>query len=78
MLSVSIPSAMESNLSVIEVAAQKSKPGVKTPSRANDERVDDATQRGGEANADATTVGDEAVSRAMDVEKSPFEVEGEA
>ncbi|KAL2057809.1 hypothetical protein ABVK25_002193 [Lepraria finkii] len=78
MLSVSIPSAMESNLSVMEVAAQKSKPGVKTPSRANDERVDDATQRGGEANADATTVGDEAVSRAMDVEKSPFEVEGEA
>lgn len=78
LLSVSIPSAMESNLSVMEVAAQKSKPGVKTPSRANDERVDDATQRGGEANADATTVGDEAVSRAMDVEKSPFEVEGEA
>ena len=78
LLSVSMPSAMESSLSVMEVAAQKSKPGVKTPSRANDEKVDDATQKWGEANADAAAVGNEAVSKAMDVEKSPFEVEGEA
>ena len=34
LLSVSLPSAMESSLSVVEVAAQTSKPGVKTPSRA--------------------------------------------
>lgn len=32
LLSVSLPSAMGSSLSVVEVAAQKSKPGVQTPS----------------------------------------------
>lgn len=47
LLSVSMPSAMESSLSVVEVAAQTSKPGVKTPSRSADdgrrdnERTDD-------------------------------------
>ena len=76
LLSVSMPSAMESSLSVMEVAAQKSKPGVKTPSRANDGNGNDDV---GEGNADVLAVGNEAVNnKVMDVEKSPFEVEGEA
>ena len=80
LLSVSMPSAMESSLSVMEVAAQKSAPGVQTPSRANNWMGGDGTPEVGQPDpgAEAVAVGNEAVSKAMDVEKSPFEVEGEA
>ena len=80
LLSVSMPSAMESSLSVVEVAAQKSAPGIQTPSRANNAMGDDGARDENQPGpgADAVTVGNEAVTKAMDVEKSPFEVEGEA
>ncbi len=88
LLSVSIPSGMESSLSMVEVAAQTSKPGVKTPSRSaddgrrDDERTDDiggsdtAVIRAG--NGAALAAGNDEVETAMGVEKSPFEVQGEA
>ena len=81
LLSVSLPQAMESSLSVMEVASQKSKPGVKTPSRANDggkgkdgqeDRVDASDDGGGGDGVGGNTMG------ISIVEKSPFEVEGEA
>ncbi len=86
LLSVSMPSAMESSLSVVEVAAQKSKPGVKTPSRAADESKDVKHDAEG---PDIQGVGDgggggglassnDGVRKAMEMPKSPFEVEGEA
>lgn len=89
LLSVSTPSAMESSLSVVEVAAQKSKPGVKTPSRAEDKRKEDVeegianAERQGEGMGEVVAVGSEGVDdgivgEAIGVEKSPFEVEGEA
>ncbi len=86
LLSVSLPQAMESSLSVMEVASQKSKPGVKTPSRANDEgKGGDDERDGQEDSVDAgdndgvggNTRGGNAVGIGV-VEKSPFEVEGEA
>ena len=74
LLSVSLPQAMESSLSVMEVASQKSKPGVKTPSRANEGKGDNV-----EDGQDSVDAGD-GVGNTMGigVEKSPFEVEGEA
>lgn len=93
LLSVSMPSAMESSLSVVEVAAQKSKPGVKTPSRAGDKLKEDVVvveeitpvenQGEGIGKVVTTPMGSEGVDngvvgKAMGVEKSPFEVEGEA
>ena len=82
LLSVSMPSAMESNLSVMEVAAQHSKPGVKTPSRANDP-VETTVQGVPDLQVESveegrTALGDEDVRKTAIVEKSPFEVEGEA
>ena len=77
---------MESSLSVMEVASQKSKPGVKTPSRAGNDGA-------GKQDDDEDGHGDSVVNHAGDddgvgnnnamgigvvVEKSPFEVEGEA
>lgn len=83
LLSVSLPSAMESSLSVMEVAAQKSKPGVKTPSRAaddvkTDEGDGDELNLEGEDNGGVRDVSNDSVGKAMGAEKSPFEVEGEA
>ena len=88
LLSVSMPSAMGSSLSVVEVAAQTSKPGVKTPSRsADDGRRDDETTDDsggpdtaviGAGNRSAFAAGNDGVEKAMGVEKSPFEVEGES
>lgn len=93
LLSVSMPSAMESSLSVMEVAAQKSKLGVKTPSRAEDKKREDMEEgiakaerereREEQGTGEAVTVGSEAVGndvvgKATGEEKSPFEVEGEA
>ncbi len=88
-----MPSAMESSLSVMEVAAQKSKLGVKTPSRAEDKKREDMEEgiakaerereREEQGTGEAVTVGSEAVGndvvgKATGEEKSPFEVEGEA
>ena len=79
LLSVSLPQAMESSLSVMEVASQKSKPGVKTPSRAGAKEDED----GQESNVvvhdpGADEVGNNTMGIGVVVEKSPFEVEGEA
>lgn len=82
LLSVDLPSAMESSLSVVEVTTQREKPGVKTPSRAEDDKanenngnnVDDS----GIGKNEAVTAGNDGIGKAMGVEKSPFEVEGEA
>ena len=88
LLSVSLPQAMESSLSVMEVASQKSKPGVKTPSRAtvnNDGGKEGEGGHGQEGSVVVNHPGDDdavgnsnAVGIGVVVEKSPFEVEGEA
>ena len=79
LLSVDLPSAMESSLSVVEVTTQREKPGVKTPSRAEDDR---ATENNGNDGKDSETGNSGAVSaendgivKEMSVEKSPFEFE---
>ena len=63
-----LPSAMESSLSIGEVAAQKSAPGAITPS---------IEKKRLETKGDSSARGDEIVKVDF-VEKSPFEVEGEA
>ena len=85
-----MPGAMESSLSVNEVAAQTSKPGVKTPSRAagrgvsgGEGGVADESQGSGvrtaeESGRDGLGFCNDAVTNAANVPKSPFEVEGEA
>ena len=82
LLNVDLPSAMESSLSVAEVTTQREKPGVKTPSRAE---VDKANENNGNnegesgtGNNGAVIAGNDGVGKAIGVEKSPFEVEGEA
>lgn len=75
LLSVSMPSAMESSLSVMEVAAQRSKPGVQTPSLEKDGKgVNEGTGVSVEAGHGVTVP----AVHVMGAEKSPFEVEGEA
>ena len=81
LLSVGLPSAMESSLSVVEVTTQREKPGVQTPSRAEDDR---ASEKNGNKVEDVATVNSGAASgdkdgigKAMNVEKSPFD-EGES
>ena len=71
LLSVGMPEALESSLSVVEVAAQKSKPGVKTPSREKD-------GLGPEAQDGVATLCDDINATSLGPGKSPFEVEGEA
>ena len=65
LLSVDMPSAMESSTSVLEVAAQKSKPGLQTPSREKDGVASSGIELG-------------SATLSLGTEKSPFEVEGEA
>ena len=112
LLSVSMPDATESSLSVVEVAAQTSKPGVQTPSigrktgypdgvpklpppRRRGVRIKSAS-KGSTSTEDAksseatdamptttammatTTLVTPAVGPGIVVDKSPFEVEGEA
>ena len=85
LLGVDMPSAMESSLSVVEVTTQMEKPGVKTPSRANDDKVNEnsgnKTESSGTGNSGtsgAVAAVNDGVGKTMDVQKSPFEVEGEA
>ena len=81
LLGVDLPSAMESSLSVVEVTTQREKPGVKTPSRAEDgtnEINGTMSDDTGTGNDGAVTAGNDGIGRAMSVEKSPFELEGEA
>lgn len=87
LLSVSMPSAMESSLSVVEIVAQHSKPGVKTPSRSAEEGrrgTETAEEDEGSNPADVATgsgndtaAGNHGLDKVIGVEKSPFEVEGE-
>ncbi|KAL6721148.1 pre-rRNA processing [Lecanora helva] len=91
LLSVSMPSTTESSLSVGEVAAQTSKPGVQTPSRAeggggsenkgeanNDRRNNGLDVRVvEESGGDDSTTNNGWQSKAVDVPKSPFEAEGD-
>ena len=80
-LSVDLPSAMESSLSVVEVTTQREKPGVKTPSRAEDDRATENNRNNGEdlgmGNSGAVFADHDGIGKAVGVEKSPFEVEGE-
>lgn len=88
MLSVSMSGAMGSSLSVVEVAAQTSKPGVKTPSRSAEAGRQDEVPGGdsggpnivvaGEGTEAVVSAEDGVKATATDEEKSPFEVEGEA
>lgn len=66
LLGVELPSAMASSLSMVEVAAQKEKPGVQTPSR-KDGLLPATSTENGTDNGQAAGEG-----------KSPFDVEGEA
>jgi len=87
-LTVSMPSAMESSLSMVEVAAQTSKPGVKTPSRsANDGRRDNDRRDDvggldtaviGLGNETASAANNDGAQNAMGHEKGPFAVQGKA
>ncbi|CAD6571718.1 MAG: hypothetical protein ASARMPREDX12_004663 [Alectoria sarmentosa] len=82
LLSVDLPSAMESSLSVVEVTTQRERPGVKTPSRAEDDKVNENKGNdvvdAGTGNDGTATAGNGRIERAVCVERSPFEVEGEA
>ena len=78
---MSLPQAMESSLSVMEVASQKSKPGVKTPSRAGAKEDEDGHGHGNSVvvhDPRADDVGNNTMGIGVVVEKSPFEVEGDA
>ena len=81
-LSVDLPSAMESSLSVVEVTTQREKPGVKTPSRVEDDKANENNGNNvdgsGISKNEAATAGNDGIGMAIGVEKSPFEVEGEA
>lgn len=81
-LGVNLPSAMESSLSVVEVTTQREKPGIKTPSRGEVDRASENNENSvidsGTGGDGAMTAEDDGVAKAMGVEKSPFEVEGEA
>jgi hypothetical protein len=77
--------AAESCLSVVEVAVQKEKPGVQTPSRGRDAAVKRRQQNaGGVALGDGADSQKEAAASGngnavpLQAVKSPFEVEGEA
>ncbi len=75
LLGVEMAGAMTSALSVVEVTAQREKPGVQTPSRKMDIRTE--RTRGGEEGIELRS-DDGMTVRPMGQEKSPFEVEGEA
>ena len=77
--------AMESSLSVVEVASQSEKRGVRTPSRkestgGNGVRVDADARSGGSGNERGNDVAVPVAVNPGSMEdlKSPFEVEGEA
>ena len=94
LLSVSQPSAMESSLSVMEVAAQHSKPGEETPSLKKEEEAKTAGNGNGSGNRSREDVivklegvrledlddseATPVMETSLGVGKSPFEVEGEA
>lgn len=82
LLSVDLPSAMESSLSVVEITTQREKPGVQTPSRAEDDKASENNGNKGEdsamGNGGAASGDKDGFGTAIGVEKSPFEVEGEA
>ena len=80
LLSVEMPTAMESSLSVVEVAAQTEKPGVKTPSRAEDAKVEKSQGHNEITNTGVgiTVSTNNGTNSVLGAEKSPFEVEGEA
>lgn len=77
LLNVNLPSAMESSLSVVEVTTQREKPGVKTPSRAEDDRI---SEKNGNDVVESRTSDTGAVTdidgtgKATGLEKSPFEI----
>ena len=72
-LGVEMPSAMGSSLSVMEVAAHTAKPGEQTPSR-----KEDAARDGDNSNGNGNGVLAQARGEVIGVERSPFEVEGDA
>ena len=82
LLGVDMPGAMESSLSVVEVTTQREKPGVKTPSRAEDDGTNEnngtKSDDTGTGNDGAVTASIDGIGKAMGVENSPFELEGEA
>lgn len=79
LLGVELPGAMTSALSVVEVTAQRERPGVKTPSRSkSDGEIEDKDVE--DEDGDGALLKPHGVTTEMGVteEKSPFEVEGEA
>lgn len=82
LLGVEMPGAMTSALSVVEVTAQRERPGVQTPSRGKrdretgDEDVEDGVGEGALLKSHGETMTTTGTRIAED--KSPFEGEGEA
>lgn len=67
-----LATAMESSISVVEVASQRSKPGVQTPSRTNEDARDQSKD------GVALDPGEEVVGKVLEAGTSPFDVGGEA
>ncbi|MCJ1261690.1 hypothetical protein MMC22_001556 [Lobaria immixta] len=81
LLGVEMPSAMTSALSVVEVTAQREKPGVQTPSRGKrDEGTGGENVEDGDGNGNGVLLKPHGGATEMEAaeEKSPFEIEGEA
>lgn len=79
LLGVEMPSAMTSALSVVEVTAQREKPGVQTPSRGKrDEGTGGENVEDGDGNGVLLKPHGGATEMEAAEEKSPFEIEGEA
>lgn len=81
LLGVEMPGAMTSALSVVEVTAQREKPGVQTPSRGKmDKGIGGEEGEDGEGDREGAFLKPHGGTTDMGLaeEKSPFEVEGEA
>ena len=79
LLGIGVVGAMESSLSVLEVAAHKEKPGVQTPSRGKEalsENLDTGLKNGNGAKLELN--GAAIDGKGQGEAKSPFEVESEA
>ena len=74
LLSVDLPSAMESNLSVVEVTTQRERPGVQTHSASeNNGNIVGFSEK---SNSGAIMAGNDGIVKGVGVGQSPFEVDG--
>lgn len=74
LLSVDLPSAMQSNLSVVEVTTQRERPGVQTHSAS--EKNGKIVGVSEKSNSGAVMAGNDGIVKGVGVGQSPFEVDG--